>query len=337
MRIRHGLATDGSRSAVRRQHVGWDWASQNHDATVIDDAGAIQARFAIGHDEASLRGLLDDLASLAAPADLPVAIERPDGIIVERLLAGGHPVAPVHPNAFPRRSTALGCRACEVRPRRQLHARRLPPHRREPPPTPATARHRYRGAASARADARRPRHRPHRRYQPTSRPAHLAMFCRRHSYRGGAPCYGSRRPRPRARSLASRKTSSWCSPESQARRQVGAERLLHDDARPGDEVGVGQHLDGAARGAWRDARVVQPTGPVTELGLGLLDRAMQRAGAARRRHEVQGGDEGRHLLGRHVRLTNSAHAFVASLRNESSSRSSIDVPITWEAGSRPAR
>lgn len=81
-------------------HVGWDWASRNHDVTVIDDAGAIQARFAIGHDEASLEGVLGELASLADPADLPVAIERPDGIIVERLVVAGHPVVPVHPNAF---------------------------------------------------------------------------------------------------------------------------------------------------------------------------------------------------------------------------------------------
>ncbi len=81
-------------------HVGWDWASRNHDVTVIDDAGVIQARFAIGHDEASLEGVLGELASLADPADLPVAIERPDGIIVERLVVAGHPVVPVHPNAF---------------------------------------------------------------------------------------------------------------------------------------------------------------------------------------------------------------------------------------------
>ena len=81
-------------------HVGWDWASQNHDVTVIDDAGVIRARFAIDHDEASLHRLLGELASMAAPAELPVAIERPDGIIVERLLAAGHPVVPVHPNAF---------------------------------------------------------------------------------------------------------------------------------------------------------------------------------------------------------------------------------------------
>jgi len=81
-------------------HVGWDWASRNHDVTVIGDAGVIQARFAIGHDEAGLEGVLGELASLADPADLPVAIERPDGIIVERLVVAGHPVVPVHPNAF---------------------------------------------------------------------------------------------------------------------------------------------------------------------------------------------------------------------------------------------
>ncbi|MDP9419060.1 MAG: IS110 family transposase, partial [Actinomycetota bacterium] len=81
-------------------HVGWEWASQNHDLTVIDDAGTIKARFAIGHDEASLEGVLRELASIGDPSEMPVAIERPDGIIVERLLAAGHPVVAVHPNSF---------------------------------------------------------------------------------------------------------------------------------------------------------------------------------------------------------------------------------------------
>ena len=81
-------------------YVGWDWASQNHDVTVIDDAGTIQARFAIDHDEASLEGVLHKLGSIEEPSKLAVAIERPDGIIVERLLAAGHPVVAVHPNSF---------------------------------------------------------------------------------------------------------------------------------------------------------------------------------------------------------------------------------------------
>lgn len=35
-----------------------------------------------------------------APADLPVAIETTRGLAVDRLLAAGHPIVPVHPNAF---------------------------------------------------------------------------------------------------------------------------------------------------------------------------------------------------------------------------------------------
>ena len=80
--------------------VGWDWASRNHDITVVDGGGRICAHFAIGHDEAGLENVMCELARLGSPAELPVAIERPDGIVVERLLAAGHPVVPVHPNSF---------------------------------------------------------------------------------------------------------------------------------------------------------------------------------------------------------------------------------------------
>jgi hypothetical protein len=37
---------------------------------------------------------------LAEPAALPVIIERASGLVVERLLAAGHPVVAVHPTAF---------------------------------------------------------------------------------------------------------------------------------------------------------------------------------------------------------------------------------------------
>jgi transposase len=37
---------------------------------------------------------------MAEPAQLSVAIERPNGLVVDRLLAAGHPVVPIHPNAF---------------------------------------------------------------------------------------------------------------------------------------------------------------------------------------------------------------------------------------------
>jgi hypothetical protein len=40
------------------------------------------------------------LAGYGDPGGLPVAIEATRGLVVDRLLAAGHPVIPVHPNAF---------------------------------------------------------------------------------------------------------------------------------------------------------------------------------------------------------------------------------------------
>src|SRR5215211_6843944 len=80
--------------------VGWDWASATHAVTVLDDTGAVVDRWAFRHTEQDLVGALDRLARLAEPAALPVIIERASGLVVERLLAAGHPVVPVHPTAF---------------------------------------------------------------------------------------------------------------------------------------------------------------------------------------------------------------------------------------------
>lgn len=80
--------------------VGWDWASASHDVTVLDQAGAVVDRWAFTHSEAGLSAALDRLSQHGDPSDLPVIIERSGGLVVDRLLAAGHPVAPVHPNAF---------------------------------------------------------------------------------------------------------------------------------------------------------------------------------------------------------------------------------------------
>jgi transposase len=80
--------------------VGGDWASATHDVTVIDDAGRILDRWAPEHTETGLDQTLARLARHGRPEQLPVAIERPSGLVVDRLLAAGHPVIPIHPNAF---------------------------------------------------------------------------------------------------------------------------------------------------------------------------------------------------------------------------------------------
>lgn len=80
--------------------IGVDWAARRHELCVLDEAGTVVERFAFPHSEQGLAMALARLARLAEPGELPIAIERPSGLLVERLLAVGHPVLPVHPNAF---------------------------------------------------------------------------------------------------------------------------------------------------------------------------------------------------------------------------------------------
>src|ERR671931_412582 len=80
--------------------VGIDWAARSHELCVVDEAGAIAFRFGFAHSERGISAAFARLAELAPANELPVAIERPSGLLVERLLEAGHPVVPVHPNAF---------------------------------------------------------------------------------------------------------------------------------------------------------------------------------------------------------------------------------------------
>jgi transposase len=80
--------------------VGLDWASQAHDVTVLDDAGAVLDRWAFPHTEAGWQMALGRLRGHGDPGDLPVIIEKTSGLVVDRLLDAGHPVVPVHPTSF---------------------------------------------------------------------------------------------------------------------------------------------------------------------------------------------------------------------------------------------
>lgn len=80
--------------------IGWDWASDTHDITVIDAGGEIVDRWALCHDATDLEAAIGRLSGHGQPEDLAVAIETTSGLIVDRLLEAGHPVVPIHPNAF---------------------------------------------------------------------------------------------------------------------------------------------------------------------------------------------------------------------------------------------
>lgn len=80
--------------------VGIDWAAATHAVCVLDAAGQKIAAFTVEHSATGLAGLVRRLARLGDPETVSVAIERPDGRLVDGLLEAGYPVVPVKPNAI---------------------------------------------------------------------------------------------------------------------------------------------------------------------------------------------------------------------------------------------
>jgi transposase len=79
--------------------AGLDWGGAAHAVCVVDEQGRVAARFEVAHTAGGLAELRSKLARFGDPAGLPVAIERPSGLLVDTLLDAGHPVVPIHPNA----------------------------------------------------------------------------------------------------------------------------------------------------------------------------------------------------------------------------------------------
>src|SRR6516164_6541440 len=76
-------------------YAGVDWASEKHDVLVADAAGEKLLAATFAHDEPGLRSLCRQLVRLKVAL---VAVERPDGLMVERLLDSGLWVLALHPN-----------------------------------------------------------------------------------------------------------------------------------------------------------------------------------------------------------------------------------------------
>ena len=76
-------------------YAGVDWASEKHDVLVADAAGEPLVSATFAHEEKELRSLCRTLVRLGVEL---VAIERPDGVLVERLLDAGLRVLALHPN-----------------------------------------------------------------------------------------------------------------------------------------------------------------------------------------------------------------------------------------------
>jgi transposase len=88
--------------------AGVDWASAEHALCVVDDEARIVEGRRYAHDERGIRALCARLLELGVAL---VALERPDGLLIERLLDADLRVIAVHPNqlaAMRPRFTAAG-------------------------------------------------------------------------------------------------------------------------------------------------------------------------------------------------------------------------------------
>jgi transposase len=74
---------------------GIDWASEWHDVHITDELGGVLATERFAHDERGIGALIELLMDREVEL---CAIERPDGLLVGRLLAGGVQVLAIHPN-----------------------------------------------------------------------------------------------------------------------------------------------------------------------------------------------------------------------------------------------
>jgi transposase len=77
------------------RYAGVDWASEKHDVLVQDVGGEAVLASTFTHDERGLAALCSTLVRLNV---VLVAIERPDGLLIERLLDAGLRVIAIHPN-----------------------------------------------------------------------------------------------------------------------------------------------------------------------------------------------------------------------------------------------
>src|SRR2546429_1490399 len=96
--MKEGLPTGTSSEEADMQHApkntlpaagpghrtaGVDWARDDHAVAIVDVSGQVLDRFTVPHSGAGIRDLVRRLAKLGS---YEVAIERPDGPVVEALL-----------------------------------------------------------------------------------------------------------------------------------------------------------------------------------------------------------------------------------------------------------
>jgi transposase len=79
---------------------GLDWATEEHAVCVVDDDGSVVFQRMTPHTDDGLVDLIKRLGKIAPAEEIRIAIERPDGVLVDTLVAAGFRVVPIHPNVL---------------------------------------------------------------------------------------------------------------------------------------------------------------------------------------------------------------------------------------------
>jgi len=96
--------------------VGWDWASQRHDVTVIDDTGQLVDRWTLAHTEAGIHQAMTRLAGHGRPTTFRWPSRLPAGSWSTDYWPPGTPWSR-STQQLQRRPTPLGSVQGQVRPR----------------------------------------------------------------------------------------------------------------------------------------------------------------------------------------------------------------------------
>lgn len=84
---------------MQQVFVGVDWGNAEHAVCVLDHIGQVKDRRLVAHSEKELVELVQHLRGFGPPNETRVAIERPTGLLVDRLVEAGFQIVPIHPNA----------------------------------------------------------------------------------------------------------------------------------------------------------------------------------------------------------------------------------------------
>src|ERR1700745_2789633 len=110
---------------------GIDWAREDHAVAIVDGGGRQVHRSIVEHSSAGLRALVTVLARAGVTE---VAIERPDGPVVDALLGAGITVVVISPNQLKNLRGRYGSagnkddRFCGFLPYLTVRSHRAPPH-----------------------------------------------------------------------------------------------------------------------------------------------------------------------------------------------------------------